>query len=178
MPDDYGYPAGAKQRSDYEPFRLVNVWKKVGQQGEGWGARVACPRLCGTPCGVSRLEGRRGAREGGQGVTRRGGAPGRIAVGNPSLPPRCGPARCVWLACTVRVAQNTTPGGAGARRHARTAAVFYVRDEGKQKQSRSPPPTSPQAKTLTKTTYRKASYKSKELMEKFEVWARRERGSR
>jgi hypothetical protein len=48
MPDDYGYPAGAKQRSDYEPFRLVNVWKKVGQEGEGWGARVACPRLCGT----------------------------------------------------------------------------------------------------------------------------------
>ena len=43
MPDDYGYPAGAKQRSDYEPFRLVNVWKKVGGEKKGGCVRASVP---------------------------------------------------------------------------------------------------------------------------------------
>lgn len=37
MPDDYGYPNYAAGSKSYEPFRLVNVYKKA--RGEGGAAR-------------------------------------------------------------------------------------------------------------------------------------------
>ena len=41
MPDDYGYPNYAAGSKSYEPFRLVNVYKKVGRVFPlGWCCRA------------------------------------------------------------------------------------------------------------------------------------------
>jgi hypothetical protein len=49
MPDDYGYPNYAAGSKSYEPFRLVNVYKKARGKGGAarWGIELLSrSRLC------------------------------------------------------------------------------------------------------------------------------------